>query len=196
MPSSLTSEALDQIFTGARSIHRFLPRPVEEATLRRLYELAKLGPTGFNAQPARFLFIRSEEARQRLAPTLSSNNRAKALAAPLNAIVAWDSRFHEHLPEQFPAYDAKSFFDANPARIPSAGVSNATLQAAYLIVAARALGLDAGPMTGFTADAVDREFFPDGRFRSLLVINLGYGDRSELAPRGPRLAFEDAVTLL
>lgn len=196
MTSPLNDEALDQIFTAARSLHRFLPRPVDDATVHRLYDLAKLGPTGFNAQPARFLFIRSEEAKARLAPALSSSNRAKTLAAPLNAVVAWDSRFHDHLPVQFPAYDAKSFFDANPDWIDRAGVSNAFLQAAYLIIAARALGLDAGPMTGFTPEVLDREFFPDGRLRSLLVLNLGYGDRSELGTRGPRLDFADAVSIL
>lgn len=196
MSSRLTGEALDKIFGDARSIHHFLPRSVEDATLRELYDLAKLGPTGFNAQPARLLFIRSAAGKQRLVPSLSSSNRAKTLAAPVNVIVAWDSLFHVHLPEQFPAYDAKSYFDADPELVLSAGVFNATLQAAYLIVAARSLGLDVGPMTGFKPDQVDREFFPDGRFCSLLMINLGYGDRNGLAPRGPRLAFEDIVTLL
>lgn len=196
MTAALTDEALDQVFGKARSIHAFLPRKVDATTLQRLYDLVKLGPTGFNAQPARFLFIRSDEAKRRLAPALSSGNRAKTLAAPVNALVAWDGRFPDRLPKQFPANDAKGFFDANPDWVERAGVSNAWLQAAYLIVAARGLGLDAGPMTGFDAAALDAAFFPDGRFRSLLVINLGYGDRTGLGERGPRLAFADAVAVL
>ena len=196
MGAPLTDAALAQLFTDARSIHKFLPREIDDATIRRLHDLAKLGPTGFNAQPARFLFIRSDEAKARLAPALSSSNRAKTLAAPLVAVVAWDGRFHDHLPAQFPACDARSFFEANPDWIERAGVSNAFLQAAYLIVAARALALDAGPMTGFAPEVLDGEFFADSGWRSLLVINLGYGDREGLGERGPRLAFEDAVSVL
>lgn len=196
MTQPIPDAALAQIFTEARSIHRFQDRLVDDATIARLYSLARLGPTGFNAQPARFLFIRSEEAKARLAPALSSSNRAKTLAAPLVAVVAWDGRFHDYLPTQFPAYDAKSFFDANPDWIERAGVSNAFLQAAYLIVSARALGLDAGPMTGFTPEVLDAEFFAGTDWRSLLVVNLGYGIRDGLADRGPRLSFEDAVRVL
>ena len=196
MSAPLPHDALDQIFLSGRSNHRFLPRPVEDATITELHRLTQLAPTGFNAQPARFLFIRSNEAKQRLGPALSGGNRYKTLAAPLNVVVAWDNRFPDHLAERFPASKAKSFFDANPGWIEKSGVSNAWLQAGFLIVAARALGLDAGPMTGFNPTELDREFFPDGRHHALLVINLGYGDRSELSERGPRLAFEDAVTLL
>lgn len=196
MTQPIADAALAQIFTAARSIHRFADRPVDDATIARLYELARLGQTGFNAQPARFLFIRSEEAKARLGPALSGSNRAKTLAAPLVAVVAWDGRFHDHLPTQFPAYDAKSFFDANPDWIERAGVSNAFLQAAYLIVAARALGLDAGPMTGFTPEVLDAEFFPAVGWRSLLVVNLGYGVREGLPERGPRLAFGDAARVI
>lgn len=137
-----------------------------------------------------------EEAKACLAPALSSSNRAKTLTASLVVVVAWNSRFHDHLPSQFPAYDAKSFFEANPEWIERAGVSNAFLQAAYLILAARALGLDAGPMTGFAPEVLDAEFFPDGGWRSLLVINLGYGIREGLTERGPRLGFKDAVRVL
>jgi len=195
MTATLAAGALDQIFGGARSNHRFDDRAIGDETLRQLYELTKLAPTGFNAQPARYVFVRSAEAKARLAPVLSSSNRDKTLAAPLNAIVAWDSRFFEHLPQLLPGRDVAAYFvEDEPIR--SAGVFNAALQAAFLIVAARSLGLDAGPMTGFNAAALDREFFPDGRLRSLLVLNLGYGDRSEIRERGPRLAFEDAVRVL
>lgn len=192
----INDEALDRLFRDARSIHAFDGRPVADDTLQQLYGLLRLGPTGFNAQPGRYLFIRSAEAKARLADALSSGNRDKTLAAPLNVIVAWDSRFHEHLPTQFPAYDAKGFFDAAPAWIEPTGRTNATLQAAYLFLAARALGLDVGPMSGFKPDKVDAEFFPDGRYRSLLLANIGYGVRDGLPPRGPRLSFDDAVTVL
>ncbi|EJL28898.1 malonic semialdehyde reductase [Novosphingobium sp. AP12] len=195
MTTTLAPDALDQIFGQARSNHRFDDRAVDDATLRDLYELTKLAPTGFNAQPARYVFVRSAEAKARLAPALSSSNREKTLAAPLNAIVAWDSRFFEHLPDLLPGRDVAAYF-VEDERIRAAGTFNAALQAAFLIVAARSLGLDVGPMTGFNAEALDAAFFPDGRLRSLLVLNLGYGDRSELRGRGPRLAFEDAVSVL
>lgn len=188
--------SIARLFTDARSIHRFDGRAVDDATLHALYDLLKLGPTGFNAQPGRYLFIRSAEAKAQLADGMSSANRDKTLAAPLNVVVAYDTRFHEHLPTQFPAYDAKAFFDQSPDWIEPTARTNATLQAAYLIIAARALGLDVGPMSGFKADRVDAAFFPDGRYRSLLLANIGYGVRDGLPPRGPRLAFDDAVSVL
>lgn len=195
MTTTLAADALDQIFGGARSNHRFDERAIGDETLRELYGLTKFAPTGFNAQPARYVFVRSAEAKARLAPVLSSSNRDKTLAAPLNVIVAWDSRFFEHLPRLLPGRDVGTYFvEEEPIR--SAGVFNAALQAAFLIVAARSLGLDAGPMTGFDSTALDREFFPDGRLRSLLVLNLGYGDRRDIRERGPRLSFEEAVRVL
>lgn len=195
MPA-VTAEALDQIFRHGRSLQRFLPRPVEAETLHTLYELVKLGPTGFNAQPARFLFLQTPEARTRLAPALSSANRERTLAAPVSVVVAWDSRFHDHLPQQFPAYDAKSFFEARPELIEPAARTSATLQTGYLILAARALGLDAGPMSGFSPEKIDAEFFPDSTWRTLLLVNLGYGDRTFLPDRGPRLRFNEATRIL
>lgn len=193
--TTLPVTSLDQIFGNARSNHRYQPRAVGEETVRELYELTKLAPTGFNSQPARFVFIRSAEARERLGAVLSSSNRDKALAAPLNAIVAWDSAFPERLPQIHPCRDLSGFF-TDPAKRESAGVFNTALQAGFLIVAARSLGLDAGPMTGFDAAALDRAFFPDGRYRSLLVLNLGYGDRSQISERCVRLSFEDVVQVL
>jgi 3-hydroxypropanoate dehydrogenase len=159
----------------------------------------KWGPTAFNGQPGRYLFIHSDEARQKLLPALSSGNRDKT-AAPLTVVLAWDPAFHQHLPQQFPAYDAKGFYDGLPQLVEPHARLNASLQAAYLILAARALGLDAGPMAGFDAAAVDAAFFPDGQWRSLLLVNLGYGVTEGLPPRGHgwnsnrRLPSSDRIT--
>ena len=196
MTQALDPQALDQLFREARSIHQFSDRPVKEETLRELYELLKWGPTGFNAQPARYVFLTSPESKARLESALSSGNRDKTLAAPVTVIVAYDSRFHEHLPSQFPAYDAKGFFESAPGWIEPTANTNATLQAAYLFLAARALGLDVGPMSGFKADEVNAEFFPDGRFKAFLLANLGYGIRNGLNPRGPRLPFDEVAQVL
>lgn len=196
MSTPLPSEALDQLFRDGRSLHTYTDRPVTDQTVRQLYELLRLGPTGFNAQPARYVFVRSPQAKARLAPALSSSNRAKTLAAPMTVIVAYDARFFDRLPQLFPSYDARPLFEASAALTQQTAERNASLQAAYLILAARALGLDAGPMSGFNADAVDREFFPDGQGHALFVINLGYGERSQLRPRLARLSFEDAAQIV
>jgi len=194
--SSINNHALDQVFRNARSVQTFLDKPVSADTISELYELAKWGPTGFNSQPARFLFLQTPEAKARLAPALSSGNRERTLAAPVNIVIAWDSRFHDHLPTQFPAYDAKTFFENNSSLIEPSARTNATLQAAYLFLAARSLGLDVGPMSGFTPEKVDAEFFPNSTWRSLLLANIGYGDHSNIKPRLPRLALAEAVTIL
>ncbi|MBL8267097.1 malonic semialdehyde reductase [Steroidobacter sp.] len=196
MSTPLPSEALEQLFRDGRSLHTFTDRPVTDQTLRELYELLRLGPTGFNSQPARHVFVRSAEAKAKLGPALSSSNRAKTLAAPVTAIVAYDARFFDHLPALFPSYDARPLFEASVALTQQTAERNASLQAAYLILAARALGLDAGPMSGFNADAVDREFFPDGQAHALYLVNLGYGERSQLRPRLPRLSFEAAAKIV
>lgn len=196
MSAILPEAALQQLFVAARSNHRFQDKPVAESTIRQLYELLKWGPTAFNGQPGRYLFIHSDEARQKLLPALSSGNRDKTAAAPLTVVLAWDPAFHQHLPQQFPAYDAKGFYDGLPQLVEPHARLNASLQAAYLILAARALGLDAGPMAGFNAAAVDAAFFPDGQWRSLLVVNLGYGVTEGLPPRGPRLEFEQAAAIV
>jgi 3-hydroxypropanoate dehydrogenase len=180
--ASISDVAIDQIFRGARSIQTFLPRTVSEETLRSLYDLVKLGPTGFNSQPARFLFLTTKEAKARLAPALSSGNRDKTLAAPVNVILAWDSRFYDELPEQFPAYDAKTFFENNSAWIEP--------------TAARSLGLDVGPMSGFSAEKIDAEFFAGSTWQSLLLANIGYGDHTDMKGRGPRLDYAKAVSIL
>lgn len=192
----LDPAALDQIFLNARTFNRFTEREIGDATLRQLYDLLKWGPTSFNTQPARYVFLRSAAARRRLAPALAPGNLDKTLAAPMTVIVACDSRFYEFLPEQFPGFDAQPIFAGDTALAERTAFRNGTLQGAYLIVAARALGLDCGPMSGFDNTKVDTEFFPDGRWQSNFLVNLGYGDASGNYPRGPRLPFEVASQVL
>lgn len=187
---------IDRIFLQSRSLHKFLDKPVTDDIIQKIYELAKWAPTGFNAQPARFLFLKTPEAKNRLANALSSSNRDKSVAAPVNVIIAWDSRFHDYLPEQFPAYDARSLFESTPSLIEPTGKINAALQTSFFFAAARALGLDVGPMSGFSNEKVDAEFFGDSHWKSLLIANLGYGDYSDIKPRGPRLPFAEAVSIL
>lgn len=195
MPA-VDAAVLAQAFTAARTFNRFRPEPVTDETLHALHDLLKWGPTAMNSQPARFVFLRTEAAKQRLKPALSPNNVDKTMAAPAVAIVAMDSQFHEHLPTQFPAYDARPMFLANPVMAEATAFRNSTLQGAYLILAARLLGLDCGPMNGFDAAKVNAEFFPDGRFKANFLVNLGYGDPAGNHPRGPRLPFDTAVQLL
>lgn len=188
--------ALDQLFRNARTVHAFKPVPVTDQTIRALYDLVKWGPTAFNAQPARFVFVRSAEAKERLRPALSAGNTAQTLAAGVTVIVAHDTRFYEHLPLQFPAYDAKPIFEGNADVAQATAFRNGSLQGAYLVLAARALGLDAGPQSGFNAELVDKTFFPDGRWRSNFLINLGVADQAGTFPRGPRLPFDDVAQIL
>lgn len=185
----LDEKALDTLFTQGRSISRFLQEPVSDDTLRAALEAANLGPTAFNATPLRAVFVRSAEAKERLRPALMPGNLDKTMAAPVTAILAHDSRFHEHLPELFPQADL-GWVGADEQRARETARFNATLQIGYFILAARAHGLDAGPMAGFSKEAVDAAFFPDGRWKSELLVNLGYGDRSELYARNPRLALD------
>ncbi len=195
MPA-LDAAALAQAFTAARTFNRFRPEPVGDDTLAALYDLLKWGPTSMNCQPARYVFLRSEAAKQRLKPALSPNNAEKTMAAPVVTIVAIDTQFHEHLPTQFPACDARPMFAGNPALAETTAFRNGTLQGAYLILAARMLGLDCGPMSGFDAAKANAEFFPDGRFKANFLVNLGYGDPAGNHPRGPRLPFETAAQIL
>lgn len=194
--SALPEASLKQLFTAAHSEQFFNNTPVTDDIIQQLYELVKLGPTGFNAQPARYLFIRSREQKEKLAPHLASSNREKTLAAPLNLVVAYDSHFHHQLTEQFPAYDARSFFEKSPDWITPTATLNASLQAGYLIIAARALGLSVGPMSGFNAASVDHTFFPDGQYKSFLLLNIGFINTPTNQKRGPRLAFEKAVHII
>jgi len=195
MSTPLNNTALEQTFTQARTFNKFTDRTVTDETLHALYELAKWGPTSMNSQPARIVFVRSAEAKAQLLPALLPGNADKTLAAPVCAIVAMDSRFFEHLPEQFPAMNAKPMFEGNAALAEGTAFRNSSLQAAYLIVAARQLGLDCGPMSGFDPAKVNQAFFPDGRYKTNLLINLGYGDASGNHPRGPRLPFETVARI-
>ena len=194
--AELDRASLDQLFREARTNNGWLDRPVSDEQLRGIYELMKWGPTSANSSPARLVFLRSREAKQRLVPALAPGNVDQTLQAPVAAIVAQDLEFYERLPELFPHGDARSWFVGNQPLIETTAFRNSSLQGAYLILAARALGLDAEPMSGFDNETVDREFFPDRRVKSNFLVNIGYGDPSKLPPRGPRLAFEEAVQIL
>jgi nitroreductase len=196
LSAALEPRALDQLFREARTFSKFQDRPVTDETLKALYDLAKWGPTAVNANPLRLVFLRTPEAKRRLEPALAPANAQKTLAAPVTAIVAHDLRFYDRLPELFPHWDARSLYADNTALAQETAFRNGSLQGAYVLLAARALGLDAGPMSGFDNTLVDREFFADSHWRSNFLVNLGYGDRSTLFPRGPRVAFDDAATIL
>jgi 3-hydroxypropanoate dehydrogenase len=197
MAEPISPEALDQIFLAARSHNRWLDKPVTDAQLRRLVEIAQIGPTSANALPARFVFLRSEAAKRRLEPLLEQGNRAKTMQAPVCVIVGYDLKFYERLAQTFPHKPAaRGWFEGEPAKIQAAAFRNGTLQGAYLIIAARALGLDAGPMSGFDNDGVDRGFFPEGDIKSNFLCALGYGDTSALMPRLPRLDFDQIAQII
>jgi 3-hydroxypropanoate dehydrogenase len=195
-PAKISSEALDQIFRKARTHSAWLPKRVSLETLKEVYDLARMGPTSANASPARFIFLESEAAKARLLPALAPLNVEKTKTAPVTVIIAWDTEFHEKLPKLFPHYDMRSFFVGNQALIEETAFRNSSLQGGYFILAARALGLDCGPMSGFDAAKVNAEFFPDGKWKANFLCNLGYGDPAKLFPRNPRLAFEEASQVL
>jgi len=192
----ISEEALDQLFLEARTHSAWLPEPVPVELLRKAYELARLGPTSANGSPARFVFLTTPRAKALLKPVLAPANVHKTMAAPVTVIVAWDTEFHENLPRLFPQADIRSYFVGNKPLIEETAFRNSSLQAAYFILAARSLGLDCGPMSGFDADKVNAEFFPDGKWKVNLLCNLGYGDPSKLHPRNPRLNFEEASVIL
>ncbi len=196
MTTPLPDAALDRLFRAARTAHGFRPIPIPDATLHALYDLLKWAPTAYNMQPARFVFVCSREAKERLKKGLMAGNIPQTMEAPVTVVVAYDTRFYEHLPEQFPAMDVKGIFEGNPTLSREAAFRNGSLQGAYLMMAARSLGLDCGPMSGFDPAVVDAEFFPDGRFRSNFLVNLGIADPEKYYPRGPRLAFEAAAQVL
>ncbi len=207
----LDDQALDLLFRKARTHTAWLDKPVSDALLRQLYDLMKWGPTSANSCPARFLFLRSEKAKQRLRPALAPGNVDKTMTAPVTVIVAYDLTFYEKLPTLFPhSPGMRKLFAENPQLVEVTAKRNSSLQGAYMLMAARALGLDCGPMSGFDHAKVDdeffgagkecegceQEFFPAGHVKSNFLCNLGYGDRSKLAPRSPRLAFGEACTVL
>lgn len=196
MSEALSPSALATLFTEARSQNGWLEKPVSDALLQEAYALAALGPTSANCSPARILFIRTPEARARLLPALSSGNVKKTESAPVTAIVAWDPAFYDALPELFPHGDARSWFTSSPALAEETAFRNASLQAAYLIIACRALGLDTGPMSGFDQAKVDSEFLAELGWKSNFLINIGYGDAGKVYGRLPRLPFDRACRLL
>jgi 3-hydroxypropanoate dehydrogenase len=194
----LDDEALDKILRNARTHNGWLPKPVTDRQLREIHDLLKWGPTSANTQPARFVFVRTKEGKEKLRPALSAGNTEKTMSAPVTAIVAYDTQFYEHLPKHFPHdQTAIHWFKGAGKEVVAATTAfrNGTLQGAYLMIAARALGLDCGAMSGFDNAIVDENFFPDGRFKTNFLCNIGYGDESKIFARSPRFSFEDACTL-
>lgn len=207
----LNDEALDLIFREARSHNAWLDKSVDDALLHRLWDLAKWGPTSANCMPARFVFLKSQRSKERLRPALAPGNVEKVMTAPVTTIVAYDLKFYEKLPKLFPHNPRMAaLFAENPQLVETTARRNSTLQGAYLIIAARALGLDTGPLSGFDnarvdeeffaagreCEGCDQEFFPEGHVKSNFLVNLGYGDASKLFPRLPRLEFAEACTIL
>jgi 3-hydroxypropanoate dehydrogenase len=195
-PSKISNEAFNQLFREARTHSAWLPKRVSVEALREAYDLARFGPTSANSTPARFVFLESEAAKARLLPALAPLNVEKTKAAPATVIVAWDTEFYEKLPGLFPQKDMRSVFVDNQTLTEETAFRNSSIQGGYFILAARAVGLDCGPMSGFDKAKVNTEFFPDSKWKVNFLCNLGYGDRSKLFPRNPRLEFEEACRVL
>jgi 3-hydroxypropanoate dehydrogenase len=191
----LDENALDVLFRAARTKWEWTDEGVSDDDLKALYELVKLGPTSANCSPARFVFIRTPEGKEKLKPALSGGNIEKTMAAPVTVIVAHDPLFYQHLPKLFPPADAKAWFSGNPDLAEETAFRNSTLQGAYLIVAARALGIDCGAMSGFDKTKVDRAFFNESGWKSNFLVNLGHGVPEHPFPRLPKLTFEEAAIL-
>lgn len=196
MNTALPESTLRQLFLDARTHNGWLDKPVDIEQLRQLYELTVMGPTSANSQPARFVFVQSPEAKAKLRPLLAPGNVDKTMAAPVTVIVGADYEFYEKLPEFFPHADARSWFAGNDALINTTAMRNSSLQGAYLIMAARALGLDTGAMSGFDNAGVDEAFFAGTRIRSNFLVNIGYGDASKLFPRSPRPDFDTYARII
>ena len=195
MSLALDEKALASLFSEARTHGSWRDQPVSDEQLAELYALTRMGPTSANCSPARFVFVRSAEGKEKLKPTLSSGNLDKTMSAPVTVIVAYDREFYEALPRLFPHGDARSWFTSSPEFAEQTALRNSSMQAAYLILAARAMGLDTGPMSGFDRARLDAAFFAGSTWTANLLINLGYGNPEKLHPRLPRLAFEEACTL-
>jgi 3-hydroxypropanoate dehydrogenase len=189
-------DALDLIFRKARTHSVWLPKEVPVDLLKRIYNDARFGPTSANTSPARFVFIISPEAKERLLPAMAPLNVEKTRSAPVTVLVTYDTEFYEQLPKLFPQTDARAWFANNPQFAADTAFRNSALQGAYFIVSARAHGLDCGPMSGFDPEKVNAEFFPDGKWKVNFILNLGYGDHEKLFPRNPRLDFEEATIVL
>lgn len=186
----------EQLFDAARTHNGFTPEPVSEASLRQLYDLVKWAPTSANGSPARFVFVTSPAAKEKLLAAVSPGNLEKTRQAPVCVIVGMDMAFHEKLPQLFPHVDARAWFHGNQPMIDATAFRNSSLQGAYLIIAARALGLDCGPMSGFDPDKVDAAFWAGTTIKTNFIVNLGRGDAAKLMPRSPRLSFEEACQVV
>ncbi|MET4806841.1 malonic semialdehyde reductase [Limibacillus sp. MBR-115] len=196
MAEALTDTGLDLLFRSARTYTAWLDKPVSDGTLRDIYDLLRWGPTSANCSPLRIVYIKSLEAKERLRPHLSAGNVDKTMAAPATAILAQDMAFYDQFPRLFPHRDLRSSFLGKDDLIRDTAFRNSSLQGGYFILAARALGLDCGPMSGFNNKTLDAEFFPNRPFKSNFICNLGYGDKDKLRPRGPRLEFDEACNVL
>lgn len=192
----ISDACLDQLFFKARTANGFTDQAVPAELLSQVYDIAKMGATSMNAQPARYVFVNSPEARARLLPAMMPGNLEKTRLAPVTVIVATDMRFYEHMPVVWHNPGAKEMFEGNKAMADGTAVRNSTLSGAYFMLAARAVGLDCGPMSGVDLAKVNAEFFPDGRLQANFLINLGYGDNTKLFDRNPRLSFEQACSVL
>ena len=196
MNKPIAREPLEQIFLAARTHNAWQDKDVSDKVLHELVDIIKMGPTSANCSPARLLFVRSETAKQRLSPFLSEGNRKKTMTAPVCTIIGYDLDFYEHLPKLFPHDDAKSWFEGKPDHIATTAFRNGTLQGAYFILAARSLGLDTGPMSGFDNAGVDAEFFAGSQIKSNFLCSIGYGDPAGLFPRSPRFSFDEIAQIL
>ncbi len=196
MSNILNDQSLDAIFRTARTYNGWQDRDVSDVLIQAVYDLMKWGPTSANSCPARFLFVRTKEAKERLKPFMDEGNRDKTMKAPFTAIIANDLKFYENFGVLFPQANARSWFEGKPEKIRDAAMRNGTLQGAYMMIAARALGLDCGPMSGFNADGVKKEFFPDMDVQVNFLCNIGYGDEKSLYPRNPRLGFDQACKII
>ena len=196
MSNTIPDSAIKQMFTEARTHNGWLADPVSDETLREIYDMAKFGPTSANCSPLRIVFVKTKSAKEKLKPALMDGNVEKSMTAPVVAILAQDMKFYDHLPMLFPHADAKSWFVGNEALIAETAMRNSTLQAAYFMLAARACGVDCGPMSGFDKEKVDLAFFAGTSFKSNFLCSLGHGDTSKLFPRSPRFRFEDICQIL
>ena len=192
----LSNSSLETLFTKARSQNGWLNRDITDEQIHQLYNLLKFGPTSANSSPARFTFIRSKEAKERLKPYLDSGNIEKSMSAPAVAIISYDIDFYKKLPYLFPHTNAKSWYEGKEQKIKLTAELNATLQGAYFIIAARSIGLDCGPMIGFNKEELNRELFPNEKVKSIFICGIGYGDETKVRPRSPRLNFEEACEIL
>lgn len=196
MTQQVDGKGLDILFRNARTHNAWQDKPVEDGLLKDVFDLMKMAPTSANCSPVRIIFVKSKEAKERLKPCMAEGNVEKTMAAPVTAILGNDAMFYEHMPFLFPHTDAKAWFEGNQPLIDETAMRNGTLQGAYFILAARSLGLDCGPMSGFDTEKVEKEFFPGASVRVNFLCNLGYGDESGLFPRSPRFDFEQVCEVI